>query len=64
MPYTTNGPLFGKQTVYTVEYMCRYCGMKTTRHSNQGRPMPGICSRRPKVGGRSMPHSWVINRRY
>lgn len=54
-----------KKKVYTIEYMCRYCGKKSIRSQNAGRPMPGICRRKSEVsGGKSLPHSWVINRKY
>ncbi len=43
-----------------VEYMCSYCGRKTTKAKNQGRPLPGRCPRK-KNGG---PHSWRKNREY
>ena len=36
-----------------IQYMCTYCGKKTTRSSSQGRPMPGRC---PKKEGKK-PHS-------
>lgn len=48
-----------------IEYMCSYCGTKTTRSATSGRPDPGTCPRKPKTkDGRGKPHSWVINRKY
>lgn len=29
-----------------TEYMCAYCGTRTTRYENQGRPMPGKCPKK------------------
>jgi len=46
-----------------VEYMCKYCGQKSIRTLQMGRPLPGNCSRKPKRMGKSQPHSWVINRK-
>lgn len=43
-----------------IEYMCRYCGAKKARSKNDGKPLPGRCSR--KKG--DQPHTWVINRKY
>ena len=43
-----------------IEYMCRVCGTKQTRHITGGRPMPGTCPRSPT----KRPHSWVVNRKY
>ncbi len=43
-----------------VEYMCTYCGRRTTRAEGTGRPLPGKCPSRPGV----KPHSWVVNRKY
>lgn len=43
-----------------VEYMCRYCGTRTTRFKSNGRPLPGTCRRR----GPNQPHSWVKNREF
>lgn len=42
-----------------IEYMCTWCGHKTTKGINSGRPLPGKCPRR-----NSMPHRWVINRKF
>lgn len=54
-----------KKRITTVEYMCRFCGKKEVRSVNAGRPMPGNCSRKQSVsGGKSLPHSWVINRKF
>jgi hypothetical protein len=51
--------------IMTVEYMCSYCGTKTTRSSAMGRPLPGNCSRKTKTrDGKMRPHTWVINRKY
>ena len=48
-----------------IEYMCRYCGLKTTRGVVMGRPMPGNCPKKGKTrDGKTKPHSWVINRRF
>ena len=48
-----------------VEYMCSYCGTKTTRSIANGRPMPGNCTRKPKTkDGRCKPHSWTVSRRW
>lgn len=41
-----------------IQYMCTYCGKKTTMAANKGRPEPGRCPR--KSGDR--PHTWRINR--
>lgn len=43
-----------------IEYMCSYCGKKTTRSETMGRPMPGKCPKKANGG----PHSWKINRKY
>ena len=32
-----------------IEYMCRYCGLKTTRGVVMGRPMPGNCPKKGKT---------------
>ena len=51
--------------IVTIEYMCSYCGQKTTRSAPSGKPAPGNCSRKPKNRDGSMkPHSWKINRKY
>ena len=48
-----------------VEYMCRWCGARSTQLVSFGRPQPGSCPRRPKNRmGKSQPHTWVVNRRY
>ena len=47
-----------------VEYMCRWCGARAILRYGGGRPSPGICPRKPKVKGRSLPHTWVINRKF
>lgn len=48
-----------------TEYMCSFCGLKTSMLSSQGRPQPGSCSKKGKTkDGKSKPHSWVINRKY
>jgi len=49
-----------KKEIKHVEYMCTYCGTKTIRNVNMGRPQPGKCPR--KTGNK--PHSWVVNRRF
>lgn len=41
------------------EYMCRYCGKKTTKFDTSGKPSPGVCPRK----GKNQPHSWVKNRK-
>ena len=52
-------------TYKSVEYMCSYCGIKTTRSAISGRPSPGECSKKGKTReGKSKPHSWVINKKY
>lgn len=43
-----------------IEYMCSYCGKKSTRPPLAGRPAPGTCPRKANGG----PHSWRINRKY
>ena len=43
-----------------VEFMCTYCGKKTSKSATSGRPDPGKC---PKKTGEK-PHSWVINRKW
>lgn len=45
-----------------IEYMCKYCGRKTTRPANMGMPQPGICNKRPKFNGKPLPHEWIVNR--
>lgn len=45
----------GKQ----IQWMCTYCGRTEWRKDWAGRPMPGICSKRPLKKG---PHRWVKNR--
>lgn len=49
-----------------VEYKCTYCGKTTPpRLSTQGRPEPGVCTRKGKTkDGQTKPHSWVINRKW
>ena len=51
---------FRKREIRYIEYMCRYCGTKTSKGKDRGRPMPGKC---PKRSG-NMPHSWVKNREW
>ena len=51
---------FRKREKKYVEYMCRYCGTKTSKGKDRGRPLPGKCSRRSG----NMPHSWVKNREW
>lgn len=51
---------FGKREKKYIEYMCRYCGTKTSKGKDRGRPMPGKCSKRSG----DMPHSWVKNREW
>ena len=47
-----------------VEYMCKYCGTKTLKSANRGRPSPGFCARKTKMpDGKMRPHTWVINRK-
>lgn len=41
-----------------IEYMCSYCGRKTVKGENFGRPDPGKCPRKTNGG----PHSWRKNR--
>ena len=43
----------------SIEFMCTYCGHKSLRGVNAGRPMPGKCPRRTG----NQPHRWVINRK-
>ncbi len=48
-----------------IEYICTYCGIKTNRAVNCGRPAPGTCTKKPKSkDGTGKPHTWRINRRY
>lgn len=48
-----------------IEYMCSYCGQKTTRSATMGRPQPGSCRRKARgADGKPKPHSWVINRKF
>lgn len=44
----------------SIEYMCTYCGTKTCRGVNSGRPQPGKCTRRKGDN----PHRWVINKKF
>ncbi len=53
-----------QKKIMKVEYMCRWCGARSTQLSSFGRPAPGSCPRKPKVAGKSRPHTWVVNRRY
>lgn len=46
--------------VYTIEWMCSYCGKKVTAPETYGRPAPGCCMRK----GNGQPHRWVKNRKY
>jgi len=47
-----------------IEYACTYCGMKTVRPANTGRPEPGRCTRKAKLkDGTMRPHTWIINRK-
>ena len=48
-----------KKKPHVIEYMCTWCGKKTTKAIISGRPLPGNCPRR-----NGMPHRWVINRKY
>ena len=51
--------------IMSVEYMCSWCGTKTTRSSTMGRPLPGTCPRKGKTrDGKAKPHTWVVNRKY
>lgn len=43
-----------------IEYMCSWCGKRSTRVVSIGRPEPGKCLR--KEGNK--PHTWVVNRRF
>lgn len=48
-----------------VEYMCTYCGTKSVRFIEHGRPFPGVCARRGKTkAGKTFPHRWVVNRKW
>ncbi len=53
-----------QKKITTIEYMCTHCGQKHSKSAVSGRPAPGNCLRRPKIGGKYQPHRWVINRRY
>lgn len=44
--------------IYRIEYICSFCGKKTTMNAQMGRPQPGKCPR--KTGDK--PHSWRKNR--
>lgn len=47
-----------------IEYMCSWCGRKTTRLATAGRPEPGQCPKKGKTNdGKLKPHTWVINRK-
>lgn len=46
--------------IYTIEYMCSYCGKKVTAPETMGKPVPGYCLRR----GKNQPHRWIVNRKY
>ena len=46
-----------------VEYMCSYCGAKSSRHEGTGKPFPGNCPKRSS-NGKKYPHVWVVNRKY
>lgn len=51
--------------IMSVEYMCSWCGTKTTRSTVMGRPLPGTCPRKAKTrDGKMKPHTWVVNRKY
>lgn len=52
--------MISKGTPRNIEYMCSYCGKRSTRTVLAGRPAPGICPRKTNRG----PHSWRINRKY
>lgn len=41
-----------------IEYMCSYCGKRSTKSEGFGRPEPGKCPRKSNGG----PHSWRKNR--
>lgn len=41
-----------------IEWMCTQCGKKETKGINNGRPLPGKCTRK-----NGKPHSWVQNRK-
>lgn len=48
-----------------IEYICSFCGMKTSRAVSCGRPSPGVCSKKGKTkNGQGKPHTWRINRRF
>ena len=52
-----------KKLVCTV-YMCTYCGKTELRRQDQGRPMPGYCSRRSNMkDGKPYPHRWIISKK-
>lgn len=47
-----------------TEYMCTHCGAKMRLSNTAGRPLPGVCPRRPRYSnGMPKPHRWVINRK-
>lgn len=54
-----DGMADSKKIVHSIEYICSYCGKKTLRGANSGRPQPGKCPR--KQGDK--PHSWRINKK-
>lgn len=48
-----------------IQYICTYCSKTACRSASLGRPMPGICYKRPKYSnGQPKPHAWVINKKY
>lgn len=53
-----------EQKYKAIEYICTWCGTKSLRALNAGRPSPGDCPRRPKSkGGNPSPHVWRVNRK-
>jgi len=49
-----------KQSFSNIEYICRHCGVRRVTGATSSRPEPGRC---PKRTG-TLPHSWVINKKW
>ncbi len=49
-----------KRKYSIIEYKCKFCGVQRTMGVGNGKPEPGRCQRRSG----SLPHSWIINRKW
>ncbi len=42
-----------------IEWRCPHCNQKQVKPESGGYPMPGQCTKRPKVNGKYQPHEWT-----